>query len=65
MDNVDFAAGSTLREARAPFVASIEDHAYPEPEWAEKTLEMFDDRTVAVGAAFMAANVARIRFFTV
>lgn len=54
--NVDHAAARGLLAAAAPVVASIEDHAYPEPEWAERLLEGFDDACVAVGSAILNAN---------
>jgi Glycosyl transferase family 2 len=54
--NVDHAAARGLVEAAAPIVASIEDHAFPEPEWAERLLEAWDADCVAVGSAIMNAN---------
>lgn len=54
--NVDHAVARGLLEAKAPIVASIEDHAYPEPEWAERLIDAFDDDSVAVGSAILNAN---------
>lgn len=55
--NVDFAAGREILQGSAPFVASIEDHAFPEPEWAETVLRAFEDPdVVAAGSAFLNAN---------
>lgn len=55
--NVDFAAGRAILEGTAPIVASIEDHAFPEPEWAETILPAFDDpEVVAASSAFVNAN---------
>ncbi len=56
IENVDHAAAGGLLEATAPIVASIEDHAYPEPDWAERILQAFDDDCVAVGSAMLNAN---------
>lgn len=58
IDNVDRAAAPALLEARAEIVSSIEDHAFPEPDWAEEILKVWarDERTVAVGSAVLNAN---------
>lgn len=57
---VDEEAAAVILGARAPVVASLEDHAFPEPEWAEAVLRPFanDPSCVAVGSALMAANPA-------
>ena len=39
IDNVDIAAAVGIRAAAAPVVAIVEDHAYPEPGWAEAVLK--------------------------
>jgi hypothetical protein len=55
--NVDFAAGRVILDGTAPIVSSIEDHAFPEPEWAENILSAFaDPAVVAAGSAFVNAN---------
>jgi hypothetical protein len=41
------AQAAAVREARAPVVAFIEDHAYASPGWAQVVLEGFEDRQVA------------------
>lgn len=56
IENVDHAAAKGLLAGRAPIVASIEDHAYPEPEWAENLLAVWDDDCLAVGSAMRNAN---------
>ncbi len=58
ISNVDHAAARGLLEASAPIVASIEDHAFPEPEWAERLLEVWTEDCVAVGSAIVNANPA-------
>jgi hypothetical protein len=60
IDNVDHAAARGLLAAEAPIVASIEDHAYPEPEWAEALLAEWaaDPDAVAIGSAILNANPA-------
>ncbi len=60
IDNVDTAAAHGIRVATAPVLGLNEDHAYPEPEWAEKIVA--SHRTarggpfIAVGSAFENAN---------
>lgn len=60
IDNVDFTVGRYLLESRAPVVAGVEDHAFPDPAWAEGVLAQFaaDPGCVAVGSAFTNANPA-------
>jgi hypothetical protein len=50
------ARGEGLRGARAPVVAFIEDHCYPEPEWAETLLAAHGGPWAAVGYGFKNAN---------
>jgi hypothetical protein len=45
-----------VRAARAPFVGFVEDHAYPEPDWAEALLASHAQGNVAVGALMINAN---------
>jgi hypothetical protein len=45
-----------LRAARAPVVAFVEDHCYPEPDWADVLLEAHRGPWAAVGYAFTNAN---------
>lgn len=45
-----------VRAARAPFVGFVEDHAYPEPDWAEALLASHARGNVAVGALMINAN---------
>ena len=63
IDNVDHAAAPGLLAARAPIVATIEDHAFPEPGWAAATLAMWAQGAAhrawgAVGGAVLNANPA-------
>jgi len=57
--NVDHAAAAGLLRGRAPVVASIEDHAFPEPDWAARVLagwDAADPDCVAVGSTITNAN---------
>lgn len=54
--NVDHVVARWLVQGTAPIVASVEDHAYPEPDWAERLLATYDDTCVAVGTAVENAN---------
>lgn len=56
IDNVDKAAAHGIRRATAPVVAIIEDHAYPEPGWAEGLIDAHRDEYAAVGTAVVNAN---------
>jgi hypothetical protein len=50
------AAAKGIRTATAPIVALIEDHSYPEPEWAEAILRAHDGPWTAVGPVVANAN---------
>jgi hypothetical protein len=50
------AAAKGIRAATAPIVAMIEDHSYPEPEWAEAFLRAHDGPWTVVGPAVANAN---------
>ena len=55
--NVDHAAAPGLLRASAPVVATIEDHAFPEPGWAEHVLAVWAQHEWgAVGGAVLNAN---------
>ncbi len=55
--DVDRAAARAMREARGPIIGSIEDHAFPDADWAENVLQGYDgDDVVAVGSAVLNAN---------
>jgi predicted dehydrogenase len=54
--NVDVAAALGIRAARAPVVATVEDHAYPDPNWAAAILRAHGGPYVAVGSTFRNAN---------
>jgi len=50
------AAAKGIRTATAPIVAMIEDHSYPEPEWAEAFLRAHEGPWTIVGPAVANAN---------
>lgn len=51
------AAASGVRDASAPVVALSENHCFPHPEWAERTLRTHATRACSgVGPAVLAAN---------
>ncbi len=50
------AAAKGIRAATAPIVAMIEDHSYPEPEWAEAFLRAHDGPWTVVGPVVANAN---------
>lgn len=54
--NVDHAAALAVPCATSPVTAIIEDHAYPEPEWAEWILTAHQEHWVAVGSTMVNAN---------
>lgn len=54
--DVDKAAAPALLEASSPVVALVEDHAYPEPAWAEAILRAHQRDWAAVGSAVANAN---------
>ena len=55
--NVDFASGRVLASAQAPVVASIEDHAFPDADWAEAILDAYGrSDAVSIGSAMVNAN---------
>lgn len=56
IDNVDVALAPHLPDVAAELVAPIEDHAFPEPDWAERLLEVYGDGCSGVGAAILNAN---------
>ena len=60
--NVDAAAAFGIRESAAPVVASVEDHAYPEPTWAGAILAAHrapGGPWAAVGSTVLNANPAQ------
>lgn len=57
--NVDHAVADHLLRARAPVVAPIEDHVFPEPEWAERLLEQWREGCDGVAPAVVNANPRR------
>lgn len=56
IENVEEAAASGVRRAGAAVVAIIEDHAYPDPTWAEAVIEAHRYPHAAVGPAVLNAN---------
>lgn len=59
--NVDKASAAGVHAARAPVVAIVEDHAFPQPEWARALLEAHaaHPEAVAVGSLMLNANPDR------
>ena len=47
---------AAIRAARAPLVAVGEDHAFPDPTWAETLIEAHRQSWAAVGPVFINAN---------
>ena len=56
MTNTSRARVAGIQQARAPVVALAEDHAYPEPGWAEAHIEAHKQPWAGVGATFINAN---------
>ena len=56
MKTTSAARVAAIGMARAPVVALGEDHAFPEPEWAEALLKAHQQPWAAVGPAFANAN---------
>lgn len=57
LDEEPYAAwAEAIGKARAPIVAFGENHAFPEPEWAEALIEAHKGPWTAVGCAFKNAN---------
>ncbi|MEY2438988.1 MAG: hypothetical protein QOI34_373, partial [Verrucomicrobiota bacterium] len=54
--NTSKARVAGIHLARAPVVALAEDHAYPEPGWAEALIEAHKQPWAGVGATFINAN---------
>ncbi len=55
--DVDMAAALALPHARAPYLAFLEDHAFPQPDWAEKIVAAFEQYgTAGVGTAIENGN---------
>lgn len=50
------ALAAGVRRAVAPIVVYVEEHAAPEPGWAEALVEAFNGRWAAVGPALIDAN---------
>lgn len=57
IDTVDKSSARAAMSARAPFVSLIEDHAFPDPDWAERVVEAFETSGAdGVGTAVQNAN---------
>jgi hypothetical protein len=54
--DVEHATAEGVRRASAPFVALLEDHAFPEPGWVDAILEAHRGPWAAVGPVFLNAN---------
>lgn len=57
IDTVEKCSARMSLQANAPFVAMIEDHAFPDPEWAETMVKTFEANGVdGVGSGMLNAN---------
>ncbi len=56
LTNVAHANAAGVRHATAPVVVFAEDHAYPEPEWAEALLARHDEGWAVVGPVVRNGN---------
>jgi hypothetical protein len=56
LETTSRARAAGIRAARAPVVALCEDHAFPEPGWAEAMIEAHKQRWAGVGPALINAN---------
>lgn len=64
IDNVDTSAAPGIRHATAPVVAVIEDHAFPEPTWAEALIDAHRGAYAGVGTAVLNANPSGLLSWT-
>jgi hypothetical protein len=56
IESIGAANAAGVRDASAPLVAFGEDHAFPDPEWAEALIAAHKQNWVAVGPAVRNAN---------
>lgn len=56
IENVDDAAGLVMAKGKADIVACVEDHAFPEPGWAEAILKAHEGDWAMVGSGVVNAN---------
>ena len=56
IDNVDRAAGPGMQRANAPVVVAVEDHAFPDSDWAEILVQTHNQDYAAVGGAMENGN---------
>jgi hypothetical protein len=56
IENVDMTAPRALPYAKADYVAFIEDHAYPQPGWAEAVVQASQRGVHVIGAAMLNFN---------
>lgn len=60
IDTVDKSSARMAMTARADLVALVEDHAFPDPEWAAALLATFEETGAdAVGSAVLNANASQ------
>lgn len=64
IENVDKAAAPGILQATSPVVAIIEDHAFPEPAWAEALIEAHRNPHAGVGPAVLNANPSSLLSWT-
>ncbi len=62
--NVDRAAAAGVHAATAEVVALVEDHAFPQPGWAEAIMKAHVDEPAAVGSVILNANPERALSWT-
>lgn len=59
IDTVEKCSARMALQAKAPFVALIEDHAFPDPEWAETMVAAFEETGAdGIGSGMLNANPA-------
>lgn len=56
IDSIASASAAGLRQADAPLVAFLEDHSFPNPEWAEVLIKAHEQSWAAVGPVMRNAN---------
>ena len=56
IENVDVASADGILAATAHYIASVEDHAYPEPTWAENIVAAFEQGYDVIGSQMGNAN---------
>lgn len=60
ISSIASANAAGLRQASAPVVAFVEEHSYPDPEWAEALIKAHQQPWAAVGPVMRNANPERL-----